>query len=344
MKVFNTAHLLRFPVLMTILLLVLLNIWGSLSYPIIATFIVLSLWVLLLIVHRTEEHLSLGLAIACFVPVVPVLLYGNLSLAQTLFSWGLIFLSLFSLKQAALMSTSNNSQTFHAPTELICDLQALHADFPILSKIVITLLGPLKSPLLKLKRAFLNLYNRYPLPLLWGIYIFLTTAQLSHHFFFFHRFFIERAAYFYWFYTGQYQAHFLLFSLVTLALATLITHITHRKPHIIVGATIGMLLIGMQVAFIATTDPLHLTPIIMKIESPYGGSSWKQVTALGKNFGDAQYNDAQVWLDNKPVRILKWEDDKIIFSVGPDQNKGMIKVRNVDYKESNQTYWEAAAL
>jgi len=110
------------------------------------------------------------------------------------------------------------------------------------------------------------------------------------------------------FFQGKYSLIFLSFSLIFVQFMTF-SYVSHR---------------------------LKTNPFITALKST-SGSIWQQIAVYGHNFGNAQYNDAQIYLDGQTHRVLMWSDDKIVFVVDAFKSEsGDVWIKNVDQKISNK--------
>ncbi|MFH2022503.1 MAG: IPT/TIG domain-containing protein [Patescibacteria group bacterium] len=101
-----------------------------------------------------------------------------------------------------------------------------------------------------------------------------------------------------------------------------------------------MLLLIQLTTFSIVSNRFQSNPTITALKSNRG-SMWHQITVYGHNFGNAQYNNAQIYLNHQTHRVLLWSDDKIVFVVDAlKSDSGDVWVKNVDQKISNKAKFE----
>jgi hypothetical protein len=105
-----------------------------------------------------------------------------------------------------------------------------------------------------------------------------------------------------------------------------------------------ILVLGLNYLYSNQHEILSSFPAISKI-TPMSGTTWYEISLYGTNFGDAQYNEAGVFYNSTPARVLLWSNTRVVFEVGANVSEsGYIHLRNVDYKHSNKVWFNFEKL
>jgi|GEM_PF-5819366 len=128
----------------------------------------------------------------------------------------------------------------------------------------------------------------------------------------------------------------IIVTIVSVYFLFLLSKIFMLKKVLLIIVFLIPLIVAQQVIYRATTKHLLTDPTITSIDPQVAHNVWNEVHIHGHNFGVAQYNDAKVLLNNKPVRVLGWTSDEVVFMAGPpDVKSGQVSLVNVDQKTSN---------
>jgi len=130
---------------------------------------------------------------------------------------------------------------------------------------------------------------------------------------------------------------FLLFRVVKIKPIKHVLSIFYNRTFLLITVSFSLLsLLSIGMVLTGINERVNTRPVIISIY-PKESITWQQVRIKGKNFGVAQYNGAQVYVNGQEHRVLRWENDEVIFVVDPiKSSSGELWVKNVDQSESNR--------
>lgn len=139
----------------------------------------------------------------------------------------------------------------------------------------------------------------------------------------------------YFHYLGQYQLFHFAIVLVTAIIILFYVRNTQLKAYMLWIFFPTLLLLVPHFIYLRAMKGFARNPFITNI-SDDSFVIWQRVSIRGLNFGVAQYNDAEVYLNDKKQRVVRWEDKEIIFVVDANTESGELWIKNVDQAESNK--------
>jgi hypothetical protein len=116
-------------------------------------------------------------------------------------------------------------------------------------------------------------------------------------------------------------------------------HLLHK---IVLFCILGLLL--QLIVFHVSTYQLRTKAVITGLNKS-SGSMWSEIIIYGNNFGHAPYNNAAVYIEGTPQRVLDWKNERIVFVVDPiDTKTGKLWVVSGDKMKSNMVNFEYLPL